>query len=49
VAKLQVTVNLLSTKEALELTAESAPYVDIIKLGTPLIKSKGLAVITAVK
>jgi 3-hexulose-6-phosphate synthase len=48
-AKLQVAIDLLSTKEALELAAKVAPYVDIIELGTPLIKSEGLAVIKAMK
>jgi 3-hexulose-6-phosphate synthase len=48
-AKLQVAIDLLTTKEALALAAQVAPYVDIIELGTPLIKSEGLAVITAMK
>jgi len=48
-AKLQVAIDLLSTKEALDLAAKVAPYVDIIELGTPLIKSEGLAVIKAMK
>jgi 3-hexulose-6-phosphate synthase len=48
-AKLQVAIDLLTTKEALALAAKVAPYVDIIELGTPLIKAEGLAVITAMK
>ncbi|WP_258049049.1 orotidine 5'-phosphate decarboxylase / HUMPS family protein [Hymenobacter sp. NBH84] len=48
-AKLQVAIDLLSTQEALTLAGKVAPYVDIIELGTPLIKSEGLAVITAMK
>ena len=48
-AESQVTVNLLSTKEALELATKATPHVDVIKLDTPLIKSEGLVVITAVK
>ncbi|RYY10072.1 MAG: 3-hexulose-6-phosphate synthase, partial [Cytophagaceae bacterium] len=48
-AKLQVAIDLLSTQEALDLAAKVAPYVDIIELGTPLIKSEGLAVIKAMK
>jgi 3-hexulose-6-phosphate synthase len=47
--KLQVAVDLLTTADALALTHKVAPYVDIIELGTPLIKAEGLSVITAVK
>lgn len=39
----------LTTESALDLAAKAAPYVDILELGTPLIKSEGLAAITAVK
>jgi 3-hexulose-6-phosphate synthase len=45
--KLQVAIDLLTTEAALEL-AQVAPY-DIIELGTPLIKSEGLSVVTAMK
>ena len=48
-AKLQVAIDLLTTEDALALAAKVAPYIDIIELGTPLIKSEGLAVITAMK
>jgi 3-hexulose-6-phosphate synthase len=48
-AKLQVAIDLLSTTEALALVAKIAPYIDIIELGTPLIKKEGLAVVTAMK
>lgn len=48
-AKLQVAIDLLTTTEALALAAKVAPYVDIIELGTPLIKNMGAAVITAMK
>jgi 3-hexulose-6-phosphate synthase len=48
-AKLQVAIDLLTTEEALALAAKVAPYVDIIELGTPLIKNMGVAVITAMK
>ncbi|KGO87598.1 3-hexulose-6-phosphate synthase [Flavobacterium rivuli WB 3.3-2 = DSM 21788] len=48
-AKLQVAIDLLTTEEALALAAKVAPYVDIIELGTPLIKNMGTAVITAMK
>lgn len=48
-AKLQVAIDLLTTEEALALATKVAPYVDIIELGTPLIKNMGAAVITAMK
>src|SRR5882757_5715943 len=47
--KLQVAVDLLSTADALALTNKVGPYVDIIELGTPLIKSAGLSAISAIK
>ena len=47
--KLQVAVDLLTTAEALAPTNKVAPYVDIIELGTPLIKSAGLTAISAIK
>jgi 3-hexulose-6-phosphate synthase len=40
---------LLTTQDALELAAKVAPYVDIIELGTPLIKAEGLSAIAAIK
>lgn len=48
-AKLQVAIDLLTTAEALALAEKVAPYVDIIELGTPLIKNMGSSVITAMK
>lgn len=48
-AKLQVAIDLLTTEAALELAGKVAPYVDIIELGTPLIKNEGVSVITAMK
>jgi 3-hexulose-6-phosphate synthase len=48
-AKLQVAIDLLTTDEALSLADKVAPYVDIIELGTPLIKNMGSSVITAMK
>lgn len=48
-AKLQVAIDLLTTADALALVAKIAPYIDIIELGTPLIKKEGLAVVTAMK
>ncbi|WP_105567387.1 3-hexulose-6-phosphate synthase [Microbacterium halophytorum] len=47
--KLQFAMDTLSTDSALELAAAAAPHVDILELGTPLIKSAGLSAITAVK
>ncbi len=47
--KLQVAIDLLTTEAALELASKVAPYVDIIELGTPLIKAEGLKVVTAMK
>ncbi|UQX12444.1 3-hexulose-6-phosphate synthase [Candidatus Mycobacterium methanotrophicum] len=47
--KLQVAMDLLTTEAALELAGQVAEYVDIIELGTPLIKAEGLPAITAVK
>lgn len=47
--KLQVAIDLLTTEAALDLAAKVSPYVDIIELGTPLIKAEGLKVITAMK
>jgi 3-hexulose-6-phosphate synthase len=47
--KLQVAIDLLSTADALALLNKVAPYVDIIELGTPLIKEQGLSVVTDVK
>ena len=47
--KLQVAIDLLTTKDALELAGKVAEYVDIIELGTPLIKAAGLSVVTAIK
>lgn len=47
--KLQVAVDLLTTADALTLTNKVAKYVDIIELGTPLIKAVGLDAVRAVK
>ena len=47
--KLQVAIDVLSTEAALELAGKVAEYVDIIELGTPLVKSEGLSAITAIK
>ena len=47
--RLQVAIDLLKTEDAIALATKVAPYIDIIELGTPLIKSEGLSVITAMK
>ncbi|MFC6858540.1 3-hexulose-6-phosphate synthase [Zunongwangia atlantica] len=47
--KLQVAIDLLKTEDAIALATKVAPYIDIIELGTPLIKSEGLSAITAMK
>jgi len=47
--KLQFAMDTLTTTQALEWAAAAAPHVDILELGTPLIKSEGLAAVTAVK
>lgn len=47
--KLQVAIDLLTVEGALELAGKVAEYVDIIELGTPLIKAAGLSAVTAIK
>ncbi|WP_203579166.1 3-hexulose-6-phosphate synthase [Microbacterium hibisci] len=47
--KLQFAIDTLTTEHALALAAQAAPHVDILELGTPLIKSEGLSAITAIK
>ncbi|MDN3595076.1 3-hexulose-6-phosphate synthase [Zunongwangia endophytica] len=47
--KLQVAIDLLNTEDAIALATKVAPYIDIIELGTPLIKSEGVRAITAMK
>jgi 3-hexulose-6-phosphate synthase len=47
--KLQVAMDVLTTADALALAGKVAPHVDIIELGTPLIKAEGLSAITAIK
>jgi 3-hexulose-6-phosphate synthase len=49
IMKLQIAMDLLTVEDALELADQVAKYVDIIELGTPLIKAEGLSVITAIK
>ncbi|HDG8094092.1 TPA: orotidine 5'-phosphate decarboxylase [Klebsiella oxytoca] len=47
--KLQVALDLLSTKAAIELLENISSHVDIIEVGTPLIKIEGLIVLRAIK
>jgi len=47
--KLQLAMDVLTTADALALAGKAAPYVDIIELGTPLIKAEGLRAVTAIK
>jgi 3-hexulose-6-phosphate synthase len=47
--KLQVALDLLTTEAALDLAGKVAEHVDIIELGTPLIKAEGLSAVTAIK
>ncbi|GGW42647.1 3-hexulose-6-phosphate synthase [Arenibacter certesii] len=48
-AKLQVAIDLLKIEDAIALAKKVAPYIDIIELGTPLIKSEGLSGIRKMK
>ena len=47
--QLQFAMDTLTTDAALELAASAAPSVDILELGTPLIKAEGFRAITAIK
>ena len=47
--RLQLSVDLLSLDDALELARKTAPYVDVIEAGTPLIKQVGLQSVEAFK
>ncbi len=47
--KLQVAMDLLSVDDALALLSKVAEYVDVIELGTPLIKQEGLSAVTKIK
>lgn len=47
--KLQVAMDVLTIEAALDLAGAVAEHVDILELGTPLIKAAGLPAITAVK
>lgn len=47
--KLQVAMDVLTLEAALDLAGKVAESVDIIELGTPLIKNAGLSAVTAIK
>lgn len=47
--KIQFAIDTLTTAHALELATAAAPHVDVLELGTPLIKADGLAAIKALK
>ncbi|MCD2191263.1 3-hexulose-6-phosphate synthase [Actinomycetospora soli] len=47
--KLQVAMDVATLDEALALSRQVADYVDIIELGTPLIKHEGIAAVSAIK
>lgn len=47
--KLQLAMDVLTIEDALELSGKVAEYVDIIELGTPLVKNAGLSAVTAIK
>ncbi|MFX1345077.1 MAG: 3-hexulose-6-phosphate synthase [Promethearchaeota archaeon] len=47
--KLQVALDLETLDEALTISREVAPFVDILEAGTPLIKSEGVRAIQALK
>ena len=47
--QLQVALDVLDLPSALTLANQVSEYVDILELGTPLVKSAGIAAVTAVK
>ncbi|MEV4649659.1 orotidine 5'-phosphate decarboxylase / HUMPS family protein, partial [Saccharopolyspora sp. NPDC049357] len=47
--KLQVALDVATLEDALTLARQTAEHVDILELGTPLIKSEGLDAIKAIK
>ncbi|WP_336162332.1 orotidine 5'-phosphate decarboxylase / HUMPS family protein, partial [Amycolatopsis sp. VC5-11] len=49
VVRLQVALDVLDVGSALALARQVAGEVDILELGTPLVKSAGIAAVTAVK
>lgn len=47
--KVQLALDTLKWEEAMELAHLAGPYVDILEAGTPLIKSVGIKIVTALK
>ena len=47
--KLQLALDTLDGEEALSLASLTAPFVDILEAGTPLIKSVGIRIVTQIK
>jgi 3-hexulose-6-phosphate synthase/6-phospho-3-hexuloisomerase len=47
--KLQLALDLLETDRAIDIARETIEYVDWIEVGTPLIKSEGMAAVRAIK
>jgi len=47
--KLQLALDMLSTEEALKLVKETAEHIDIIEIGTPLIKHEGVKLIRVMR
>lgn len=47
--KLQVALDVATLGEALSLAHQTKDYVDVLELGTPLIKAEGLSAVTAIK
>ncbi|HTP00196.1 MAG TPA: orotidine 5'-phosphate decarboxylase / HUMPS family protein [Anaerolineales bacterium] len=47
--KIQLAIDTLDWERAIELASLAAPYVDILEAGTPLIKSVGIRIVTALK
>lgn len=47
--KLQLALDMLSTEEAIDMVQTTEKYIDIIEIGTPLIKHEGVKVISTMK
>ncbi len=47
--KLQLALDLLETDRAIDIARETIEYIDLIEVGTPLIKSEGMAAVRAIK
>ena len=47
--KLQLALDLLETNRAIDIARETLEYINLIEVGTPLIKSEGMAAVRAIK